>query len=87
MVTISLRPSLAGDGDISGEWSIRRCGVTLFSGLSLGQATRLARDVAHDEYLRLRRPTCVKMPGMHSAIVLACYAGAGDERADEALVA
>ncbi|MFC5525738.1 hypothetical protein ACFPPA_08270 [Rhodanobacter ginsengisoli] len=87
MVTISLRPSLAGDRDISGEWSIRRCGVTLFSDLSLVQAIRLARDVARDEYLRLQRPTCVEMPGMHFAIVLACYTGVGDERANEALVA
>jgi hypothetical protein len=52
MVTISLRPSPAGD------WNIRRCGVTLFNDLSLVQAIRLARYVARDEYLRLRRHAC-----------------------------
>lgn len=56
-----------------GQWNICRSGFCLFSGLRLGPAITLAREVARDEHGRSGRAVCVEMPGLGSAIRLAHY--------------
>jgi hypothetical protein len=73
MVTISLRQAVAGD------WCVRRGQITLFSNLQLGAAIKLAREMARDEHERLGHRVRVEMPGPSSVIVLAYYAGDGDD--------
>ncbi|MFC5583330.1 hypothetical protein [Rhodanobacter terrae] len=68
MVTILLKQSAAG------SWHVCRCQIVLFRDLQLGSAIGLAREMARDEYQRLGRRVCVKMPGPSSTIVLAHYA-------------
>jgi hypothetical protein len=67
MVTYSLKQST------DGRWSVCRSGFTLFSGLRLGPAIRLAREVARDEHLRSSRTVYVEMPGTESSIRLAYF--------------
>jgi len=67
MVVISLKLSSTGG------WCIARSHVTLFSDLQLESAITLAKELAHDEHVRTRRPTCVEMPGHASALLLQRY--------------
>lgn len=66
MLTISLK--CRGNG-----WSVCRHDAALFSQLSLSQAIKLARVVAHDEHRRLHQTIRVEMAGMHSHVVLAHF--------------
>jgi hypothetical protein len=68
MIIYSLKQSA------DGHWSVCRAGFTLFSGLRLGPAITLAREVARDEHARSERSVCVEMPGPESTIRLAQYA-------------
>lgn len=70
MVTYSLKQSL------DGSWCVGRLGFSLFSNLRLGEAIRLAREVARDEHVRSGRSVCVEMPGTDACIRLAQYARA-----------
>ncbi|WP_114241124.1 hypothetical protein [Dyella sp. C9] len=72
MVTYSLKQSA------DGRWSVCRSGFTLFSGLHLEPAIRLAREVARDEHLRSRRAVSVEMPGTDSSIRLAHFVRTAD---------
>ncbi|WP_430389711.1 hypothetical protein [Dyella sp. 20L07] len=67
MVTYSLKQST------DGLWSVCRLGASLFNGLRLVPAIKLAREVARDEHCRSGRPVSVEMPGMESSIRLAHY--------------
>ncbi len=77
MVIISLKQSLRG------SWSVTRAHVTLFSDLQLDAAITLAKDLAHDEYLRTHRPMRVEMPGPASTLVLARYMDAPEAVLEE----
>lgn len=68
MIVYSLKQSQEG------HWSVCRSGFSLFSGLRLGPAISLAREVARDEHVRSGRVVCVEMPGVESNIRLAQYA-------------
>jgi hypothetical protein len=68
MVTIPLEQSAMGG------WRVCRCRITLFSGLQLGAAIKLAREMARDEHQRLGRRVRMEMPGPISTIVLARHA-------------
>lgn len=68
MIVYSLKQSPEG------HWSVCRAGFSLFSGLRLGPAISLAREVARDEHVRSGRVVCVEMPGVESSIRLAQYA-------------
>lgn len=68
MVTYSLKQS------VDGLWSVCRADASLFHGLKLSAAIRLAREVARDEHFRAGRSVCVEMPGPESCIRLARYA-------------
>lgn len=67
MVTYSLKQSQEG------SWCVCRVGFSLFSGLRLADAIRLAREVARDEHVRSGRSVCVEMPGTDASIRLAQY--------------
>lgn len=69
MVTISLQP------DDRDSWSVSRHNICLFSDLQLGQAIRLARELAREEHARSGRAVSVDMPGETSVVILARYAG------------
>lgn len=60
----------------AGRWSVCRLNMALFSGLSMVDAIKLAREVARDEFLRSGRSTTVEMPGPHTIIKLAQFSGA-----------
>ncbi|WP_199097087.1 hypothetical protein [Dyella sp. ASV21] len=68
MVTYSLKQS------VDGLWSLCRAEASLFHGLQLSAAIRLAREVARDEHFRSGRVVRVEMPGTGSSIRLAHYA-------------
>ncbi|HKR77774.1 MAG TPA: hypothetical protein VJR95_14040 [Rhodanobacter sp.] len=68
MMLVSLSPATA---DL---WNIRRGNITLFHGLTLGQAIKLAREIARDEHLRRGHDIGVEMPGVGGPISLAMYA-------------
>lgn len=67
MVIISLKQAP------SGSWSVSRAHIKLFSDLPLESAIALAKEMAHDEHARTRRPLRVEMPGPASTLVLATY--------------
>ncbi len=67
MITYSLKETGRG------QWSVCRAGISLFSGLPLASAIRLAREVARDEHLRSARDVCVEIPGPETAIRLAQF--------------
>lgn len=67
MVVYSIRETGAG------RWSVCRLDTALFSGLSMIDAIKLAREVARDEFLRSGRSTSVEMPGPHTVIKLAQF--------------
>lgn len=77
MMPVSLTPA----ADL---WNIRRNGITLFHGLALGAAIKLAREVARDEHLRSGRDTCVEMHGLGEPILLALHAGQPQDAMDVA---
>lgn len=83
MMFVSLTPATA---DL---WNIRRGNVTLFRELSLGQAIKLAREIARDEHLRSGCDICVEMPGVDGPIRLASHAGSptGEPSGDSAAAA
>jgi hypothetical protein len=67
MMLVSLTPTAA---DL---WNIRRGNIILFRGLTLGQAIKLAREIARDEHLRRGHDIGVEMPGVDGPINLALY--------------
>lgn len=67
MLFVSLTPAAAD------RWNIRRGNVTLFRGLTLGEAIRLAREIARDEHLRRGHDIEVEMPGVDGPVSLALY--------------
>jgi hypothetical protein len=67
MVTYAITP--CGDG----HWNVCRASTSLFTGLRMAEAIRLAKEVASDEFRRSGRVTSVDMPGPQSTIRLAHY--------------